>query len=160
MLPAPRHVACSGLNARDELDPQVLLEAPGFAPGIPWHVLPVLALGREGALMGALMDELARLLGPDGLRALSAARGGRRARIPKRVPSGHWLERAVGRELARRMAWCYGGCRVYVPRSGRPERDRRIRELRRQGCSIPTIATEAGLSERRVQQILARGGSG
>ena len=110
--------------------------------------------------MGALRDELAELLGPDGLRAMSDARGGREARIPKRVPPGHWLERAVGRELAGRMAWRYGGCRIYIPLRPPPAgRDRAILERRRGGLGIAAIAAEVGLSERRVQQILARGRS-
>ena len=111
--------------------------------------------------MGALRDELADLLGEGGLRALSAARGGQRARIPKRIPPGHWLEQAVGREAAERIAFRYGGCRLYIPR--RPpaaDRDRAIAELRLAGCSAARIAGLFGLSERRVLQILAATGEG
>ena len=65
--------------------------------------------------------------------------------------------RALRDELAARMAWRYGGCRIYVSlRPPATDRDRRIRELRRQGLSITDIAALTGLSGRRVQQILAR----
>ena len=106
--------------------------------------------------MGALRDELCELLGPEGLAALSVARGGRRARIPKRIPAGHWLEGLLGREAAGRMASRYGGCRLYVPR-GRAAADRRrsILDLRRQGLSVAEIARATGLSDRRVWQVLA-----
>ena len=71
--------------------------------------------------MGALRDELAKLLDPDGLRALSDVRGGREARISKRVPPGHWLERAVGRELR-------GGWRGATEAAGSTFRCGRLRQ--------------------------------
>ena len=105
--------------------------------------------------MGALRDELAELLDEEGLRALSAQRGGRRALIPRRIPPGHWLEEAVGRPTAERMAFRYGGCRIYIPRCpdavGRPAR---IRELRRQGRSVAEISAAEGVSDRHVWRIL------
>ena len=107
--------------------------------------------------MGALRDELLDLLGPEGLEALSAARGGRRARIPKRVPAGHWIARAVGTEGAARLAFRFGGCRIYIPRKPpAADRDRCILELRRLGLSVPQIAARTGLSDRWVWQILRR----
>ena len=106
--------------------------------------------------MGALRDELCELLGPEGLAALAANRGGRRVRIPKRIPPGHWLAGLLGREAADLLASRYGGCRLYVPR-GRAAADRRrcILELRRQGRSVAEIARATGLSDRRVWQVLA-----
>ena len=104
--------------------------------------------------MGALRDELCELLGPGGLAALAANRGGRRMRVPKRIPAGHWLAGILGREAAERMASRYGGCRLYVPRGGASARAARIRELRRQGRSVAQIATAEGISDRRVWQVL------
>lgn len=110
--------------------------------------------------MGALRDELAELLGPEGLRALSEARGGRRARIPRAVPTGHWLETAVGADAAARLSFRYGGCRLYIPRNPpTADRDRCILELRRLGLSAARIASEVGLSDRQVRNVLARGES-
>ena len=108
--------------------------------------------------MGALRDEMAEMLGEEGLRALSAERGGRRAMIPRCVPPGHWIERAVGREAADMLAFRYGGCRLYIPRnpSGAGRADR-IRELRLKGRSVAQIAAAEGLSDRRVWQILQSG---
>ena len=165
MLPAHRFLACSGLKAREDayhLARVAESEAAGrgFQLRLQEWLERHLAACEGRRLMGALRGELAKLLGPEGLRKLSAARGGREARIPKRVPPGHWLERAVGRELAGRMAWRYGGCRIYIPLRPPPAgRDRAILERRRRGLGIAAIAAEVGLSERRVQQILARGRS-
>ena len=166
MLPAPRPLACSGSKAREDAY-HLARVAEREAAGKGFQLRLQECLERHLAacdgrrLMGALRDELAELLGPEGLRALSDARGGREARIPKRVPPGHWLERAVGRELAGRMAWRYGGCRIYIPLRPPPAgRDRAILELRRQGIGIATIAAEVGLSGHRVQQILALAGRG
>ena len=107
--------------------------------------------------MGALRDELAELLGPEGLASLAEARGGRREYIPKRIPPGHWLGRALGREKAEALASRYGGCRLDIPRTPPARgRNRRIRELRRLGWSVPRVAAETGLSERWVRRILSR----
>lgn len=106
--------------------------------------------------MASLRDELEELLGADGLGLLAAARGGRRVHIPKAALPGHWLEAALGHERAERLAARYGGCRLYVPlpSTRRADRDGRIRELRSRGWSVARIATEVGLSDRRVIQIL------
>ena len=108
--------------------------------------------------MGALREELAELLGPQALRALSKARGGRRAYIPKRPRDLHWLTLAVGREAADRLAWRYGACRIEVPRLSRyrEERDERIRRLRAQGWTLVDIAEDCELSERQVRRIASR----
>ena len=113
--------------------------------------------------MGALRDELAELLGEEGLLALSAERGGRRAMIPRRIPPGHWLEEAVGREAAERMAFHYGGCRIYIPTgraARRRERRARILGLRRQGRSVAEIAAAEGVSDRWVWRVLRDAGGG
>ena len=105
--------------------------------------------------MGALRDELDELLGPGGLAALAQVRGGRRAYVPKRVPHGHWIERALGRERAGALAWRYGGCRIDIPLGPPPaQRNAWIRARRAAGDSIAAIAAEADLSERQVRNIL------
>ena len=106
--------------------------------------------------MACLREELAELLGPEGAQSLSDARGGQRVRIPKRVPAGHWLEEAVGREAADAMAFRFGGCRLYVPRNplALPSRDR-IVELLERGWSVPRIARETGRSDRWVWRVKA-----
>ena len=106
--------------------------------------------------MGALRDELAGLLGPEGLRKLSIARGGRRMRIPKRIQPGHWLAGLLGREAADLLASRYGGCRLYVPRDPLAAgRAARIRRLRRQGRSVAQIAAAEGISDRTVWRAVA-----
>lgn len=111
--------------------------------------------------MPRLRDELAEILGAEGLRALSAERGGRRALIPRRIPDGHWIERAAGREAADALAFRFGGCRIYIPRGPSRDlaaRDRRVLDLRRQGLSVSEIALREGLSDRWIFRILKAGG--
>ena len=110
-----------------------------------------------GGGMGSLRNELEELLGTGGIRMLAEARGGRRAYIPRRIPDGHWIERALGRERADLLAFRYGGCRIDVPRRPSPGgRDASIRNLRASGRSVSSIAAEAGISERHVRRILGR----
>ncbi|MDE0705702.1 MAG: hypothetical protein OXH59_18490 [Rhodospirillaceae bacterium] len=104
--------------------------------------------------MATLRDELEELLGPDGLAALSAARGGRRAYVPRSPRDSHWLVEALGRERAGRLAWRYGGSRIDVPLGPPRDRNARIRELRASGRSASAIAAEVGLSERQVRRVL------
>lgn len=102
----------------------------------------------------ALRDELAELLGEQGLAALCAARGGRRAYIPCSIRPGHWLAELLGPEAAERVAFHYGGCRIDIPRLSRNARNARIRDLRRRGWSVDRIASGSGLSRRQVRNIL------
>ena len=105
--------------------------------------------------MALLKGELEELLGRDGLETLSASRGGRRTYIPSRIRDGHWLEALLGRERAERLAFRYGGCQLDIPLRPSPEeRNSRIRDLRPAGRSVSAIASETGLSERQVRNIL------
>lgn len=102
----------------------------------------------------ALRDELAELLGEQSLAALCAARGGRRAYIPRSIRPGHWLAELLGPEAAERLAFHYGGCRIDIPRLSREARNARIRDLRRRGWGVDRIASASGLSGRQVRNIL------
>ena len=106
----------------------------------------------------ALRDELRGLLGEEGLAALCAARGGRRAYIPRSICPGHWLAELLGPEAAGRMAFRYGGCRIDVPSLSREARNARIRDLRRRGWSLGRIASSSGLSGRQVRNVLREAG--
>jgi Mor family transcriptional regulator len=59
------------------------------------------------------------------------------------------------RLLARVQRYCSGFVYVPVPESNR-DRDEKLRELLQQGRSVEEIATHAGLSKRRVWQILKK----
>ena len=109
--------------------------------------------------MASLRAGLEDLLGPDGLAALSAVRGGRRMYVPRRIRPGHWIERALGRERADALAALAGGDRIYVPTRkavGAEARDLRMLDLRRLGWNIARIAAEQGVSERTVYLVLRR----
>lgn len=109
----------------------------------------------NGGGMGSLRDELEGLIGPEGLRALSEARGGRRLYVPRSVRAGHWLAEALGLEVAEQLAFQYGGCRIDVPSTPPPsDRNGRIRALRRAGVSTAGIAAAVRLSERQIRRIL------
>lgn len=104
----------------------------------------------------ALREELAELLGEQGLAALSKARGGRRIHVPRRIRPGHWLAELLGPEAAGRLAFRFGGCRIGVPsRPPAASRAARIRELREAGESVAAIASETGLSERWIYRVLS-----
>lgn len=103
----------------------------------------------------ALRDELEALIGPEALRALSEARGGRRVYVPQKVRASHWLAARIGRAAADALAWRYGGCRIEIPSHRRSERDGAIRRDRAAGCSVAEIASKWGLSERQVYNILS-----
>ena len=104
----------------------------------------------------ALRDELEGLLGEEGLAALCAARGGRRAYIPRSIRPGHWLAELLGSEAAGRMAFQYGGCRIDIPELGarRANRNVEIRRCHAAGASMADVADRFGLSERQVRRIL------
>jgi DNA invertase Pin-like site-specific DNA recombinase len=57
--------------------------------------------------------------------------------------------------LARVQRYCSGFVYVPVPEPNR-HRDEQIREMYQQGRSVEEIATQTGLSKRRVWQILKR----
>lgn len=68
------------------------------------------------------------------------------------------LQIVIGAESLAALAREFGGERVYIPK--RPERIKtaavaQIRELRRQGLPIATIAKTRGCSERTVYRQLA-----
>lgn len=104
----------------------------------------------------ALRDELAELLGEQGLAALCAARGGRRVYVPRSVCAGHWLAELLGPEAADALAWRYGGCRIEIPELGarRANRNEEIRRCHAAGASMADVADRFGLSERQVRRIL------
>ena len=106
--------------------------------------------------MGSLRDELEGLIGSEGLRRLAKRRGGRRLYVPRSVRAGHWLAESLGPEVAERLAFRYGGCRIDIPTLGlsRTNRNEEIRRCRVAGASLADVADRFGLSERQVRRIL------
>lgn len=108
-----------------------------------------------GGGVGSLRDELEGLIGTEGLRELSAARGGRRLYVPMSVRPGHWLAERLGPEAAERLAFQYGGCRISIPALSRSQRNDDIRRWRSLGYGAAEIAERFSLSERQVYNILS-----
>ena len=100
------------------------------------------------------MAELAEAIGEDGARVLARRFGGTTVYVPRKVGEHHPLHVVLGEETAERLAsWC-GGSRVNIPKQ--PERQARVRELRREGAlTVAGIAIETGYSERHVYRLLS-----
>ena len=67
----------------------------------------------------------------------------------------------MGAEAAARLAFRYGGCRLYIPRHPLAANRDRIIELLERGWSVARIARESGRSDRWIWKVkaLARNGS-
>ncbi|MYE03178.1 MAG: hypothetical protein F4Y03_18265 [Alphaproteobacteria bacterium] len=80
---------------------------------------------------------------------------GRTITIPTRVDEDHWLAQLLGGEVMRQVVFNLGGSRIYVPQApARQARNRRIRELAREGFSSSALAERFGLSQRQVRGVL------
>ena len=106
--------------------------------------------------MGSLRDELAGLIGEEGLRRLATRRGGRRLYIPSKVRPLHWLALLLGQDAADALAFRYGGDRIVIPELGlaRATRNEEIRRCHAAGASAADVADRFGLSERQVWRVL------
>lgn len=99
------------------------------------------------------MAELACAIGADAARQLARALGGTTVYVPRKIGQHHPLRAMLGEEATGKLAeWC-GGSRLNIPKQ--PERQARVRELRRAGAlTIAGIAIETGYSERHVYRLL------
>ncbi|WP_170326735.1 hypothetical protein [Ruegeria arenilitoris] len=114
------------------------------------------------------MAEIAEVIGRDQALHLigSLPQSGSRAwrvcfYVPKRLPAvDHQLVRILGWEDANKLVSAFAGmilqpsnCRFIV----RAARNRRIREMAEEGCSVKEIAHGVDLSIDRVREILTNG---
>lgn len=99
------------------------------------------------------MAELAGAIGEDAARQLARRLGGTTVYVPRNVGEHHLLRAVLEDEVvAKLIEWC-GGSRLNVPKQ--PERQARVRELRRAGAlTVASIAIETGYSERHVYRLL------
>ncbi|WP_374410637.1 hypothetical protein [Novosphingobium colocasiae] len=99
------------------------------------------------------MEELAGAIGTEGARQLARHFGGTTVSVPRTIGDHHPLRAVLGDTADVLARWC-GGARLSIPK--RPERQTRVRELRRAGAlTIAGIALETGYSERHVYRLLS-----
>lgn len=101
------------------------------------------------------MAELASAIGEEAARLLARRFGGTTVYVPRNnVGEHHFLRVLLGDNAFDKLAQFYGGSRVNVPKQ--PERQARVRELRKAGAlTIAGIAVETGYSERHVYRLLS-----
>ena len=102
---------------------------------------------------GAVLDEIADLIGNGCAERLVTMFGGTRLYIPCTPEPGDELSAAIGHEAALKLARVYGSDRIELPNP--PLRRTRIIELRARGASIDAIALALRCTRRRVFQVLA-----
>lgn len=105
--------------------------------------------------------DLERLVGRQGLIALSREFGGVRLYIPQSDAhlARHRLAGIVGEDSLRRLSAEFGGCQIMVPlltAEARWQRDSGIAARRAAGASAREIARETGLCMRSVQRATRR----
>lgn len=108
------------------------------------------------AIPRSTYDEMVDVLGDDLAARLIMDRGGMRIWVPRRIPPGHWLARALGAEGAARLAgWCGGGP-LHVPCGYAQRRAQRDERIRRDAATVrpALLARRHGLTVGRIYQIL------
>jgi len=101
-------------------------------------------------------EDLAQIIGFTATVRLSAYFGGKNMTVPKNVSEKTVLAKLIGMSAARMLSAEYGGERFAVPTMHLAEvelRNARVLEQLREGVSTDKIAANAGLTQRRVQQL-------
>jgi len=96
---------------------------------------------------------LKRILGDDGMRALTRAFGGRRLYVPRAPGASHPITVALGADAAAHLAGAFRGEDIDVPML--PETKAEIRRLDGLGWTRSRIARELGITERWVYMTLS-----
>jgi len=125
-----------------EFKPEADLE-----PEIDWSALP------------SSLTEIKEVAGAPAALALAAHYGGSSLYVPRTAKLGHPLTQLLGREAAAALAASFGGDRIDIPKRDailRQFRFRNIQAAREKGATITALATQHGLSRRRVLQLLAQ----
>jgi DNA-binding NarL/FixJ family response regulator len=102
----------------------------------------------------ATADNLKRLIGDDGARALADAFGGRRLYVPKSPGAHHPLTHVIGPESAAALASAFHGMTLDVPML--PATQTEIVRLDGLGWTRRAIARELKVTERWVYKTLAK----
>jgi len=99
-----------------------------------------------------LTSHLRAVLGEEAFVRLCQALGGTRLYVPYKLPDGHDLVAAIGREAAERLSRAFAPALISLPLA------RRERALfyRARGLSNARIALKLGLTERGVSRLFSR----
>jgi hypothetical protein len=104
-------------------------------------------------------QEICEIVGFDATLRLIEDHGGTKLYIPAELPEDHFLIELLGEEKAKKLCWHYSTLQVSVPVANQMKataRYRAIVALRQQGYSKTKLARLFQLTERRIEQILAR----
>lgn len=107
-------------------------------------------------MLASDLDDLAPVIGYRATRIVSAWFAGRRLHVPEVARADHPLELLLGWPAFAALVREFAGCRVNVPaheHEARYVRDRRIAEMLAGGWTCERVASDLGLSTRRVEQI-------
>lgn len=111
----------------------------------------------------ALIEEIADLIGQDAADRLMLSFPGVTLYVPQKAVEDHAITRALGAEAAAKLSEFYGSNRLAIPTgkqrahmANAGELARRAQAMKQEGVKIPDIATELGVTERRIYQIFAR----
>lgn len=106
------------------------------------------------AANGALVEELAEVIGQTALVTLCQAFGGTKIYVPARIAPNHPIAEAVGVKAATRLAEHYYGTQIDLPKAH--VRRQRVMEMAKSGVmTIAEAARACDYTERRVYQLLA-----
>lgn len=100
-----------------------------------------------------VLSQIAETCGLRSALSLVQARGGQRIYVPARVPTGHELERLLGREAADRLAGLFGPGPLDVPRhaqAGYADKVAQTHAMTEDGKSANQIAQELNVTRRTV----------
>lgn len=104
----------------------------------------------------AVLDEIARAIGEQAADGLWKTFRGCRVYVPVKPNSTGEIVEAIGPEAASRLSRVFGGEQIDVPvRDDRRSNREEIVQLFGAGMAVRMIARRLGISERRVQQVLA-----
>ena len=106
----------------------------------------------------SVLDDVCRAIGYTPTRYLVAWFPGRSLYVPVSADEAHPLRWLLGRAAFRRLVREFSGCHRAIPVDAHDAQyrvERGIAEALASGAQLPDVAASAGLSLRRLQQILA-----
>lgn len=113
--------------------------------------------GSADPILPGVLGEIEQAAGVSAALAIAEARGGTHLYVPRRVRSGHLLERLVGADAAAAIAEQLGGAEHLIPLgrdARRWQRDAEIRRRHAAGESMAEIARALHIHRRTVERVV------
>lgn len=123
-----------------------------------WNQLSLLESPRPPVVSppGGVLGEMCETFGWEAAVLLCRRFGGHEVYFPRQPPL--WLVEVVGQANAEAWVSRHPGERFYIPKGVvklRAERNRRIKQLRREGLTIPEIERRVGLCRSQIYSVLS-----